>query len=175
VSRTFCTASKKTFSSTSVLPLLDEAKVRQFAAFPLFRQAPLELFFRGSFGFAQLDILETGEAEEADGRTVYPQFLLRNPQDTEHPCGFASGGLAEGRPANLREKRMTTTRAVLISSLIITGTILAHAYITQPRYHFSVLHEGAYAVVRGDAITGEMIVCKRESRPDGVEFYKCSP
>jgi hypothetical protein len=69
---------------------------------------------------------------------------------------------------------MTVTREAILPAAIIAGAVFAHAYITQPpRYQFiDVIARGMY---RGDTRTGEMIVCERSYRPDGVEVYECPP
>lgn len=70
---------------------------------------------------------------------------------------------------------MTTAQAILISSLILAGSVLGHAYITQPpRYQFSPppLHT---SLIRGDTRTGATIECARIDRADRPATYTCSP
>ena len=69
---------------------------------------------------------------------------------------------------------MAMSRETIIPAVLIAGAILAHAFITQPpRYQF--LLRNIHQVIRADAQSGEAIVCGLDDRPDGSEFFDCSP
>jgi hypothetical protein len=69
---------------------------------------------------------------------------------------------------------MVSSRDALVCATLIAAAIVGHAYIAQqPRYQFLASMMNSHKIIRGDARTGEAVVCEWNTDSLDNGFYEC--